>query len=322
MISRVKLRHRYRSMFYALKKRTHERGEAGVCASDSVVIYVPVKIRIGREEERNLLFKTVNRMYTTAKKNMNICFNFTHTQKVYSHGMLYFFAEINNLHNMYPTLKLSCIVSHTAKVNHVFLQIGLFELCNHRFKQKKFYEDVVHWRSSSGINVIGKNFDIIIDPDYELPELPDYIDIFGACVEATKNAHIHAYIADRTLSKVAWQTTSWWIFSQIKDNMITIAICDLGVGIPGTLPITNQGIFEKVKKFIKGTLDADLIKEAIETPRSRTGKGYRGNGLKRIAEIAMLDKGRHCLFIRDVDIWKLPRVKPEYLILDNYFLAH
>lgn len=310
MISRVKDRHRYRSIFFS-DQNTHKIKTR----TSLYVVKAPEAIRLGEESERKLLFKLVCRMYKKAKKGFNICIDFTNTCSIFAHGMLYLFAEISNIYNLYRNVRITCRTSRTIKVNHVLYQIGLFKLCGHRYLPQNEYDDVVHWRSAHGVHVIGKIFDSIIDPDTYLPELPANLDLFGACVEATKNAHIHAYSDVRQLSKVAFEKTSWWIFSQIKDKSVTVAICDLGVGIPKTLPKTNRKLVATVIKFFGGKIDARLIEAAINAPSSRTGMTHRGNGLKKIAKIAA-DDSRATLLIHSgrgcVQIIKGKRIVKNY----------
>ena len=293
MISRVNDRHRYLSIFFSQKKHSNTNKKMifpkGRWPAGYSVFTMPERILLGKQPDRDILLDKVRKLHRAANDGKNIWLDFSATQKVYTHGMLYFYAEISNMQNLYPKFRIRCNESRNTKVNHVLDQIGLFALCKHGFTPQREYEDVVHWRAVKGIKVIGKAFDSIVDPDLDLPDLPDDLDIFGACVEATKNAFIHAYIEERQLSAVANDQTAWWMFSQIKDGKITVAICDLGIGIPGNLPKTNENMFMKVRKAIKGTIDAHLIENAILTPSSRTRKGYRGNGLKKIAKIAMDD---------------------------------
>ena len=114
--------------------------------------------------------------------------------------------------------------------------------------------------------------------------------MYGGCVEATKNVTRHAYIEERDFSKVASAECEWWIFTQMKDNRLTVNICDLGLSIPKTLPITRRTFYNKTLATLatlgRSASDADLISLAIHDPTSRSGESYRGNGLPKIANIA------------------------------------
>lgn len=295
MISRTRDRHRYISEFYSRRKLRkyirNIRRFAPLKEHNAANVLIPAQITILKPGFRHLLMKAVGKLHSAALRKQPIIIDFTNTVKIFPHAMLYLFSELNNLINLYPLLKVRCIPARNTKVNHVLDQIGLFKLCYYKFISNIEYDDVIHWRSISGIKVIGPAFDLLIDPHEELPVLPYGLDIYGACIEATKNAFIHAYIGKRELSPVAFNKCAWWMFSQLRDNILTIAICDLGVGIPATLPKTNPSLVARIGKLFSGTLDAHLIKEAINEPSSRTGKSYRGNGLKKIADIARNNLG-------------------------------
>lgn len=285
MISRIANRHRYRSCFY--QRQCQKKYKAIIGDKDNYFkVKMPNKINIYSNSWRVLVLKAVRKMHKFSSKKRNICIDFTSTEKIHVSGMLYVFSEICNLLNINPNLKLKCIESRTKKVNHVLEQIGVFKVCNHNFLPSKEYNDVIYWRYIYGVGVLGEKFDRIVSPYQVLNEIPMDIDIYGACVEATKNAHVHAYIEKRQLSPVANQKTSWWMFSQIKDNILTVAICDLGIGIPKTLPKANKPLYKAILTFFKAKNDADFIWGAIVAPSSRTHKAFRGNGLKKIATIA------------------------------------
>lgn len=295
MISHIPNRHRYRScLFHNRRQRWFQRQR--LLRRGSGTFRIPEAIRmphllgIYREDERNLLLGAVRLIHDKAARKGKVCLDFTETRKIYTQGMLYLYAEVKNLQNLRPNLRFSCIESRNDKVNHVLHQVGMFALCRHSFTVKKQYRDVVYWRSCHGVEVLAESFDKVIDPDNVLNKIPASIDIYGGCVEATKNAHVHAYIEERKLSPVDNENTAWWIFSQIKDGKVSIAICDLGIGIPRTLPKTDRNFFMKILASIASRTDAHLIEGAIDTPSSRTQKGYRGNGLKKIAKIAADDR--------------------------------
>lgn len=297
MINRAKDRKRYRScLFHKRRQRSlqrEQRWQNFSTRSQSESVKMPQVLGIYREDERNLLLSSVRSIHAKAVKfahSGRLCLDFTETRKIYPHGMLYLYAEVKNLSNISPRLRVVCKKSRNDKVNHVLHQVGMLSLCHHKFTEKKKYDDVIHWRACHGIEVLGEKFDSVIDPDDVLKKLPASMDIYGGCVEATKNAHAHAYIERRALSSVNYKNTAWWIFSQIKDGKIAVVVCDLGIGIPKTLPKTNKNFFRKILANITSRTDAHLIEGAIDTPSSRTQRGYRGNGLKKIAMTAADDR--------------------------------
>lgn len=83
----------------------------------------------------------------------------------------------------------------------------------------------------------------------------------------------------------------WWIFSQEKDNKLSICVCDLGIGISRSLLTNSENVaedwFAKLKKFLKShkekyDKDSASIKAAIEIGNTRTNLSNRGKGLNQI----------------------------------------
>ena len=291
MINRIAKRHRYRSIFYGRHsyKSVFPKKIITENKYNNITVCIPKNINVLKKEDRELLFVAVSRIHKKARKYSEIYLDFSETVKIYTEGMLYLYAEIDNILNIYQNITIRCKKSRTLKVNHVLYHIGMFKLCNHSFTPSKKYRDIIHWKKSSGVQVEGSKFDDIIGDDNRLRELVDRINIYGGFIEATQNAYMHAYIGQRNLSYVVHQKTSWWAFSQVTEDFVYITICDLGIGIPATVPNRLPGFIEALTKKIGMTTHADIIKAAIERPRSRTKEKHRGNGLKTIAEIAKQD---------------------------------
>lgn len=287
MINRIKLRHRYRSIFFS--KRNSKKICKNFLKHDNSTIHIPKKISILRSPERELLFSVVRKIHKKANKHAKICLDFSITEKIYTEGMIYLYAEIDNILNIYKEVVIRCRKSRIRKVNHILYQIGIFRLCSHSFSPSQEYQDVVHWKKSSGFDVNGSKFDEIIGHDYQATELIQRINIYGGFIEAIKNACIHAYIKQRELSPVAHKKVAWWVFSQVNKGVLFVSICDLGIGIPATVPEKFSQLIVELKKKFGILTPADIIKAAIERPSSRTKESYRGNGLKTIAEIAKQD---------------------------------
>lgn len=283
---RGKRRHRYRSMFYAFKKQRGGGGKIRVYNQ----IQLPVMLAIHMEKYRSMLLTAIQSIHRSVRKGLtDIELDFSRTRKIYSDAMLWLYAEINNIQNINKDVRFSCKKPYDEKVSHVLHQIGIYRICREKFTPNKQFSDVIYWRTCAGKQVIAEEYDHLVGDQHDLfhPE----IDLFGGCVEATKNARKHAYIDRRELSPVQHDETAWWIFSQIKDGNMYVSVCDLGIGIAATLPRSRaEFFFEIVKKFQGKTTSADLIAAALETSKSRTGKDYHGNGLPKIASVVQKTK--------------------------------
>jgi hypothetical protein len=78
---------------------------------------------------------------------------------------------------------------------------------------------------------------------------------------------------------------NWWMFSQERDGYLTVVFCDLGVGIPTTLPVKKPKWWQKIVSLGKADSDAEIIRGAVDMSLSRTGKHYRGKGLRQLLEV-------------------------------------
>ena len=82
------------------------------------------------------------------------------------------------------------------------------------------------------------------------------------------------------------ENNEWWMFSQEKDQALSVVFCDLGIGIPTSLPHKKPGLWRKISKKFGGTPnDSEVIKEAIQYSKSRTKSSHRGKGLKQLTGI-------------------------------------
>lgn len=282
-----KKRHRYRSIFYSSKKVVYG-GEVGIIACDNILL--PNTLSIYTEKNRKRLLTAIQSLHKSVRNGLvKIKLDFSNTVKVYSDAMIWLYAEVDNLLNINKNLRFYCKKPHNEKVSHVLHQIGMYKMCKVKFKPKKKFNDVIYWRTCSGKHVIAEQYDYIVDNQHNLFH-PD-VDLFGGCAEATKNARKHAYIEPRALSAVQFDETAWWIFSQIKDGNMYVCVCDLGIGIPATLPRSRAELVRELFQKLKNeTTSADLIRAALDSSKSRTKKDYHGNGLPKIASIVQETK--------------------------------
>ena len=80
------------------------------------------------------------------------------------------------------------------------------------------------------------------------------------------------------------------MFSQIKDGVFTLAVCDLGCGYKQTIneTIPERFIANFASSFIGTNRDALAIHTAMEYGRSGTSQGNRGKGSRDV--LSLLEK--------------------------------
>lgn len=176
-------------------------------------------------------------------------------------------------------------------MQQVLKQIQLFDLFRYRKRIIATFKNVRHWRYATGHCVDGEKYESILGA-FEGQVADALLDrLFRGITEAMTNCHHHAYILPRQDGlSVQPAMKDWWMFSQENDGYLSVVFCDLGVGIPTTLPVKRPGLWKRITG--RGQVgDGEVIKQALEDSKTRTGKSYRGKGLKQLLEAAQMFEG-------------------------------
>lgn len=220
-----------------------------------------------------------------------LCLDFSQTEKLAADGTLLFFAELRRLIKHSKTeLKISCIPPTNNKVSQVFQQIGLFSLLGAVGGATPQDADVVNWRFAHGHKVDGARYeDILANFDGDIAnELQQ--SLFTGITEAMTNVVNHAYDMPRGDGTGIANSREWWMFSQAKDGLLTVAFLDLGAGIPRTLPENRPTVWKRFLQVGK-RLDSRAIDYAVKDSISRTNESHRGKGLGQILRVVDSVKG-------------------------------
>lgn len=110
-------------------------------------------------------------------------------------------------------------------------------------------------------------------------------ELLGGLGEAMTNAVQHAYESTRNDGLNYKGSTDWWMFSQAKDERLSVVFCDLGAGIPATLPLKRPPLWKRLMLKKPDPTDGDCIHEAIVEGRTSTGLDGRGYGLGNIVDV-------------------------------------
>lgn len=195
------------------------------------------------------------------------------------------FSEIKRLKQLKPRYSIKCSLSQHERCNAVLKQIGILKILSYKYEKKSQDESVIHWQVSDGISVDGKRYDDVLEDYDSVLALQIQKSFYGGITEAMMNSVNHAYIDKRKDGlDIANEKAQWWMFSQKKDGFLTVALCDLGIGIPNTLPILNKKWFSKLSEKLgrEGLNDGECIKQAIIYSKSRTKESHQGKGLHNI----------------------------------------
>ena len=248
------------------------------------------------DHRKEVLF-FIARLREVCESKRHVVISFAKTRKMFTCGTLLFYSELRNILNRDETIaEVRMLQSSNLKVMQVLKQIGLMSILQYSNSIEPTFDDVVKWKFTFGNNVNGPRYeDIAYSIDGGLEEKTRE-GLFKAFSEAMTNTHQHAYIEMDGVRSVAIGDESWWAFSQVKNGYIHIVFCDLGIGIPGSLPMKRPDWVRDITARI-GFGDAEVIQGAVHISRSRTGLDNRGKGLKQLVEaIKEVDAG-HLLIL-------------------------
>lgn len=258
-----------------------------------ITLPMPPFITIFLNKNRTKLLKVTNKLRDYYfRKNICMKLDFSKTKKMFTEGTLYLLAELETLKITNPDIQFSLIPSKEIIVNQVLKQTGILELLglSLNFEDMEFDETVKYWKYSSGHKVEMDSAEDMLDDFDDLLSESSSTSIFNSITEAVTNCHHHAYLEKRFIND-PMKAKKWWIFSQEKDNKLSICVCDLGIGIPKSLLRNSENVaedwFSSLKNFLKShkekyDRDSASIKAAIEIGNTRTNLVNRGKGLNQI----------------------------------------
>lgn len=278
------------------RKRKRQRFVEGFKWKSFHRITAPVQFRLLHKKHRSSLLKFLAKLRNAVMKgsNPNILIDFSNTESMWADGTLLFKAELDRLLRIFKEKRcLRCLPPKNKKVAQVLKQVDIFRLLKRRWNKKGYYKDVIYWRHANGFQVDGSKYKDILEPyDGVIPKfLAD--GFYKGITEAMTNCHHHAYMLPREDGlNQSNEPRAWWMFSQERDGFLTVVFCDLGVGIPKTFPINEALGWKKLFAKVGGPpSDGSVIEEAVESSRSRTGKAYRGKGIKQLFDTASESAG-------------------------------
>ena len=213
---------------------------------------------------------------------------------------LLFKAELSRLVQL-RGIRIEAIAPMSYRTQQVLKQTGIDRLLNLNIELEPSREDVIHWRIAEGPRAD-------VDSSLLEPMMADIEEVTGLAthpvyqgiIESIGNCAEHAY---KNHPDVTWQmpgNPSWWVFQQVKDGVLTVVVCDLGIGVNRALPLTlanEKGLLRKLMHIVRGTKGEDCraLLAAMEYGRSSTGLHERGRGMKN-AHAVINDHGEGNFF--------------------------
>ncbi|MGH7784995.1 MAG: hypothetical protein ACREO5_14280, partial [Candidatus Binatia bacterium] len=216
-----------------------------------------------------------------------IILNFNRVVQIRPTALLLLLAELHRYQLTLSVQRVTGLYPKDPKVERMLQDSGFFRLIkvDHRIgaAPKQFPLDYIEFITdvrAEGEQVLllrNKLFgDRILMPDIARRNL------FRSLTEAMTNVCQHAYPKEDFAAHPA--RNRWWLAGHVNRlrGDVTITFCDLGVGIPRTLPkLYASEVIRAVLALLPGVKpnDGEMIKAGMELGRSATKQSNRGKGL-------------------------------------------
>lgn len=257
------------------------------------VIRAPISFNVtkGAGLEVGKFLRAVANWVLKGKKPVRL--NFRDTEHFYVPGTILLFAEIDRIVSLSDLPKpVSIIDPIRRRPREVLKQIGIHNITGDNCDIIPEREDVVYWKATKGNNQSGDSYGSIVESVAERANRDhakrlEVSGLWRSVNEAIANSIDHAYKKPRYDGFNGLNETKWWMFSQIKDEYFTLAVCDLGCGYRQTIneTIPEKFIAQIAASFIGANKDALAIDTAMEYGRSGTNQGNRGKGSRDVLSL-------------------------------------
>ena len=263
-------------------KRKNRRVEK-VIAPNQICIY-----KKQNQIKMMLFLEDLERKVKQAKDN-SVCICFRDSGAITAGACILLLATIDRLKSQYPEVKYTVtyppLVPYKDQGNNgvpvvssVLSQVGFFTLLGVGSPKYRKLNTVDCWKVASGESVES----VLLGE--MLKSLPEDIekkgDLYRPALEAMCNSVEHGY--DQAFcndNKKDYK--KWWCLSAVIDGHLVVIVCDLGVGIPYTLPRTqSESMFKRLSSKIGRAFksDSDYVHASLFVKKTRTAAEHRGKG--------------------------------------------
>lgn len=212
--------------------------------------------------------------------------NFKKTESLHVPGAILLYAELDRIIRLSDLPKPITVVDPMLRrPREVLKQIGIYQLVGDSSDVVPTREDVVFWKTTKGASQSGDNLGPILEfvaerANRDHVKQVELSGIWRGVSEAVVNTIDHAYSKPREDGFAGLIDTKWWMFTQIRNQRFTAAVCDLGCGYRATVNLTIPETFiSKWNSILIGNnQDAMAIQTAMEYGRSGTQLNNRGKG--------------------------------------------
>lgn len=233
-------------------------------------------------------FKFLLTLRETNAKELQI--DMSGVKRMYADATLLFKAELSRLIEVKKT-RITAIPPNLDRTNQVLKQTGIDSLLNIKIDGDPNREDVVHWRIAEGPReIVDSNLLEPIMADIESVTGMESHPVYQGIIESIANCVEHAYKLHPEVNRKMPQNPGWWVFQQVKEGILQVVVCDLGIGVRRSLPLTfskEKGVFKKLMHIVRSAKGRDIraLLAAVEYGRSSTGSKQRGMGMRNAHKV-------------------------------------
>lgn len=283
---------RLRAQLKRLRRLLPKKGKCRVVfnkRAGAVVIDMPRTISLSNpilHAQLTRAMQVLRRAFSTPTVGVRV--DFSAVELMFPEGMLLFYAELTRLLAAFPHKRLSCVPSVAPKCHQVLQHLGIYSMLGHHISLVPTLSDAVNWRVARAVVVDGKKAGNLIE---EMGRLSDanISTLYKSVSEAITNVSNHSDIAVRQDGLNLPATKEWWMFCRQEERYLFVVVCDLGIGIPRSLPKrhTIEVIHAAMSKMFgdRRPTDGRMIKAALRLRRTRTGHQNRGMGFSDIISV-------------------------------------
>lgn len=278
-----RLRRSLREQHSGKRKRKRRRREGEYAKP----IEAPAHIDIYRSNNRAKFLQFLKAIKQRAQSKGTTYISFRNARAITAAAGLLLVSETDKLVKANPNARFKCSFPPVITkgryrntdnlVESSLKQIGFFKLIGQQSTKLTNQASVKRWKQLSGDTADGSlAASLIRSLADNLPEKARKRMYRGA-IEAIANCVEHAYPSDAIEAQA---DRRWWMLVGIDREVVSVIVCDLGVGIPVTLPKHPPRVINRIfsRLGISRGNDGELIRASTYIRQTRTELKNRGKG--------------------------------------------
>ena len=253
-------------------------------------IDAPRIFSLRQKNTRAELLNFIDSIFSNKYPREKLRLNFQQTEQIMPEAMLLFLARLEQattLKEQFSKIKIAPPINHNirkqSRIMQVLSKVGAYELCNQDINIASTDETVFFWKKLHG--------------NTKTPLNPKNIRNFLEDGEATTTSGILTVAVKEALLNILHHaygsaTGSWWAFVHVRGNKRTVVVCDLGIGIPGSIRQGGNDIQKQILSRVTRIADrlghrpkdSEFIRGSVKYGASGTGNRHRGKGLPKMKQ--------------------------------------